>query len=238
MTTGSGSGHGDGDDLGVFVVAGVLAPILSVTAGTVFMATGFGLHLMTPTPRIAQPMITAAWVFYAITGVGVVIGTVAIGIRTIYPRYRGQLLDSGLTGLAVYLAGHRRAHLGREWCAHLAGEYGIPLSRWHRFRLAAGFVAAALVMRCGDVMAVVFWGPLRWILRTDRRADTLISSLSGILTVCLTAFDGLHAVITQDSGGIALVVAALCGAKRWLRRVLEIDVTEPPNRRQPPDPSQ
>ncbi|MEU7241070.1 hypothetical protein [Streptomyces sparsogenes] len=63
---------------GLVAVVSVLAPVLAGTAAIIFLLAGYLLRLLHPTPSIAQPMITAGWLFAALTAAGLLIATIGL----------------------------------------------------------------------------------------------------------------------------------------------------------------
>jgi hypothetical protein len=63
---------------GLVAVLSVLAPVLAGTAAVIFLLAGYLLHLLHPTPSIAQPMVTAGWLFAALTAAGLLIAAVGL----------------------------------------------------------------------------------------------------------------------------------------------------------------
>ncbi|MER6139359.1 hypothetical protein ABT174_04755 [Streptomyces sparsogenes] len=63
---------------GLVAVLSVLAPVLAGTAAVIFLLAGYLLRLLHPTPSIAQPMITAGWLFAALTAAGLLIATIGL----------------------------------------------------------------------------------------------------------------------------------------------------------------
>ncbi|MFJ9341337.1 hypothetical protein ACIRP0_18830 [Streptomyces sp. NPDC101733] len=59
-------GQGDGG-AGVSAVVGVLAPVLAGTAMLIFLLVGYSLKALDPEPAFARTMLTAGWLFGALT---------------------------------------------------------------------------------------------------------------------------------------------------------------------------
>ncbi|MET9606442.1 hypothetical protein ABZZ17_15390 [Streptomyces sp. NPDC006512] len=67
-TSGGEDGMGDQDDgAGVSAVVAVLAPLLAGTAMVIFLLVGYSLRMLDPEPAFAQTMLTAGWLFGALT---------------------------------------------------------------------------------------------------------------------------------------------------------------------------
>ncbi|MEC4015788.1 hypothetical protein [Streptomyces sp. H27-D2] len=60
----------EGSGAGLIAVVAVLAPVLAGTAAAIFLLVGYALHMITPEPSAAQPLITAGWLFAALTAAG------------------------------------------------------------------------------------------------------------------------------------------------------------------------
>ncbi|MES4902360.1 MULTISPECIES: hypothetical protein [unclassified Streptomyces] len=81
VTTAGGFATAVGDaasGAGLAAVLSVLAPVLAGTAAVIFLLVGYLLHLLDPTPSIAQPMVTAGWLFAALTAAGLLIAAVGL----------------------------------------------------------------------------------------------------------------------------------------------------------------
>lgn len=84
-TTEDGNGgRGDGGGAGVSAVVAVLAPVLAGTAMLIFLLVGYGLKMVEPAPAFADTMLTAGWLFGALTVAALlfaVIGLLVTAIR-------------------------------------------------------------------------------------------------------------------------------------------------------------
>ncbi|MEU9105873.1 hypothetical protein AB0D54_16130 [Streptomyces xanthophaeus] len=60
-------GQGSGSGVGVSAVVAVLAPVLAGTAMLIFLLVGYILKLVEPEPAFADTMLTAGWLFGALT---------------------------------------------------------------------------------------------------------------------------------------------------------------------------
>ncbi|MCC5032327.1 hypothetical protein DMH02_003425 [Streptomyces sp. WAC 00631] len=58
---------------GLLAVFAVLAPVLAGAAAAIFLLIGYLLHLVSPEQPMAEPIITAGWIFLALTAAGIVI---------------------------------------------------------------------------------------------------------------------------------------------------------------------
>jgi hypothetical protein len=86
----------------------------------------------------------------------------------------GGRAASGLTGLAVLLAGRKRAALRDEWRAHLAGESGHDPASWHKARQAAGFLLSAIRYRCSDTTDAA-WAVADAVLRSRPLSNLVVT---------------------------------------------------------------
>ncbi|MFD3538008.1 hypothetical protein ACFWUQ_00685 [Streptomyces sp. NPDC058662] len=78
-TTGEdGDGHGDGDGAGVSAVITVLAPVLAGTAMLIFLLIGYSLKMVEPEPAFAKTMLTAGWLFGALTAAALFIAVIGL----------------------------------------------------------------------------------------------------------------------------------------------------------------
>lgn len=97
----------------------------------------------------------------------------------LFRRQYARVSPQKLTGLAVFIAGRRRAAVGCEWRAHLCGETGAGLSADRQVREAAGFVLAAICYRLQDA-ADLAWKPVDSVLgsRVLSNLFVLLATLS------------------------------------------------------------
>ncbi|MCX5196304.1 hypothetical protein OOK31_20790 [Streptomyces sp. NBC_00249] len=61
------SGQGEDGGAGAFAVVAVLAPVLAGTAMLIFLLVGYSLKAVEPEPAFAKTMLTAGWLFGALT---------------------------------------------------------------------------------------------------------------------------------------------------------------------------
>ncbi|MEV7519059.1 hypothetical protein [Streptomyces sp. NPDC091371] len=84
-TTGEESGEQDnGGGAGVSAVVAVLAPVLAGTAMLIFLLVGYSLKMVEPEPAFAETMLTAGWLFGALTAAALlfaVIGLLVTAVR-------------------------------------------------------------------------------------------------------------------------------------------------------------
>ncbi|THA84112.1 hypothetical protein [Streptomyces sp. A0592] len=77
-------GSSSGSGAGVSAVVAVLAPVLAGTAMLIFLLVGYILKLIEPEPAFAQTMLTAGWLFGALTAAALlfaVIGLLVTAVR-------------------------------------------------------------------------------------------------------------------------------------------------------------
>ncbi|MFD7291818.1 hypothetical protein ACFV9W_00895 [Streptomyces sp. NPDC059897] len=86
-------------------------------------------------------------------------------------------------------------------------------------------------MRLSD-MGAPFWTPVDWLLRAERRTNTLIALVVGAQAVYIVGDGGLAALVTEIWEPCAILGGALYVLARWLRRVRGIELatvrSEPP----------
>nr|WP_237520001.1 hypothetical protein [Streptomyces sp. HUCO-GS316] len=136
------------------------------------------------------------------------------------------------TDIAVRIAGRRRAHLGTEWAAILAGapEDGVTFSPRRQCLFALGFVLAALRMRLHD-MARPAWRPVDWLLRTSSRTNAFITSVIGAQAIYIVDGHGLSGLATEIWEPCGVAGASLFALARWLRRMRGIELAAPERER-------
>ncbi|MEU6661682.1 hypothetical protein [Streptomyces sp. NPDC046821] len=79
-TTGLAPAMGEATETGagVTAVVAVLAPVLAGTAAVIFLLVGYLLKLFNPEQAFAQTLLTAGWVFAALTAAGILVAGVAL----------------------------------------------------------------------------------------------------------------------------------------------------------------
>lgn len=63
---------------GAVAVVAVLTPVLAGTAAAIFLLVGYLLKMLTPEPAFAETLLTAGWLFGAITAAGILVGAVGL----------------------------------------------------------------------------------------------------------------------------------------------------------------
>ncbi|MGW3285934.1 hypothetical protein ACWDR3_14960 [Streptomyces sp. NPDC001002] len=80
---------------GAVAVAAVLTPVLAGTAAAIFLLVGYILKMLTPEPAFAQTMLTAGWVFGAMTAAAILVAAVGLLLTALRNR---PSLDTGPYG--------------------------------------------------------------------------------------------------------------------------------------------
>lgn len=83
-SSGEENGGQGGDGAGAGAVIAVLAPVLAGTAMLIFLLVGYSLKMIEPEPAFARTMLTAGWLFGALTVAGLlcaVIGLLVTAVR-------------------------------------------------------------------------------------------------------------------------------------------------------------
>ncbi|MFJ4785957.1 hypothetical protein [Streptomyces sp. NPDC088794] len=80
---------------GAVAVAAVLTPVLAGTAAAIFLLVGYILKMLTPEPAFAQTMLTAGWVFGAMTAAAILVAAVGLLLTALRNR---PSLETGLYG--------------------------------------------------------------------------------------------------------------------------------------------
>jgi hypothetical protein len=125
-----------------------------------------------------------------------------------------------LTGLAVLLAGRRRAALRDEWRAHLAGDGGHDPVSWPKIRQALGFVAAAGRFRLADA-ADQAWRPADAVLGSRTLSNLFVLSPTAAAAMVIFHHDGIDGLLRSAGGVVAIggALYALVRVGRWWRDV-------------------
>ncbi|MFD0267079.1 hypothetical protein ACFVGY_10840 [Streptomyces sp. NPDC127106] len=79
-----GGGREESDGAGITAMVAVLAPVLAATAMVIFLLVGYVLKAVEPEPSFADTMLTAGWLFGALTAVtlfGAVIALLVTAVR-------------------------------------------------------------------------------------------------------------------------------------------------------------
>jgi hypothetical protein len=225
---------------GAVAVAAVLTPVLSGAFASICLLVGYILKMLDPEPAFAQTMLTAGWVFGAMTSAAILVAAVGLLLTALRNRPSAAEREpdvatstdtpSGWADLrtldfASLVAGERRAHLRDEWAAVLAGDpgNGIVLSSSRRMRYAVGFLWAALRMRLHDLTAPL-WTPVDWLLSVESRTHGFITLAVGAQVVYIVYQDHLHALVTEGWGWCAGCGIALRLFVGWLRRIRGIEL--------------
>ncbi|MFE9448721.1 hypothetical protein [Streptomyces sp. NPDC006739] len=69
---------------GVVAVLAVLAPVLAGTAAAIFLLVGYILKMLDPEPAFAQTMLTAGWVFGAVTAAAILVAAVGLLLTALH----------------------------------------------------------------------------------------------------------------------------------------------------------
>ncbi|MEV6727348.1 MULTISPECIES: hypothetical protein [unclassified Streptomyces] len=81
------SGQDEGDDgAGVSAVVAVLAPVLAGTAMLIFLLVGYVLKAIEPEPAFADTMLTAGWLFGALTVVSLLFAVIGLLVTAVRNR--------------------------------------------------------------------------------------------------------------------------------------------------------
>ncbi|MHC3471283.1 hypothetical protein ACYF6T_21665 [Streptomyces sp. 7R007] len=80
---------------GAVAVLAVLAPVLAGTAAAIFLLVGYILKMFDPEPAFAQTMLTAGWVFGAVTAAAILVAAVGLLLTALHNR---PTLDTGPYG--------------------------------------------------------------------------------------------------------------------------------------------
>src|ERR1700733_5846712 len=134
-------------------------------------------------------------------------------------RIRGGAV-SGLTSIAVLLAGPKREALRDEWRAHLAGESGHDPADRRKIGEALGFIASAIQCRCADA-ADAAWTPVDAVLKSRTRSNLFVLVPTWAAAYLVLRHEGVLGVVKAAEGISAIggTLYALVRAGRWYRKV-------------------
>ncbi|QEV19028.1 hypothetical protein [Streptomyces alboniger] len=109
---------------GAVAVVAVLAPVLAGTAAAIFLLVGYILKMLNPEPAFADTLLTAGWLFGALTAGGILVGAVGLLLTA---------LRNGSTSLqAGRLHGERHEEVSRAreaWGQALLEQGVVPFLR-------------------------------------------------------------------------------------------------------------
>ncbi|MEU7054502.1 hypothetical protein [Streptomyces sp. NPDC046197] len=80
---------------GAVAIVAVLAPVLAGTAAAIFLLVGYILKMLDPAPAFAQTMLTAGWVFGAVTAAAILVAAVGLLLTALRNR---PSLEGGPSG--------------------------------------------------------------------------------------------------------------------------------------------
>jgi hypothetical protein len=125
-----------------------------------------------------------------------------------------------LAGVAVFIAGRKRAALGTEWCAHLSGETGAGLPQGRQLQAAAGFILAAVRYRLQDA-ADLAWRPVDVVLGSRELSNLVVLLATFGMSVVFLRSRGFYNLCVNFQNVAAVWAAAygLIRVGRWWRGV-------------------
>ena len=127
---------------------------------------------------------------------------------------------SGLTALAGFLAGRKRAASYDEWRSHLVGMSGHEPPDWRTVKAATGFVRSAIRFRCSDV-ADAGWRLAEAVLKSRKLSNVTVFVPTGVAAIIILHRDGAAKTLAVY-GSIAAIggsLYALIRVGRWYRNV-------------------
>ncbi|MEU6823876.1 hypothetical protein ABZ921_24865 [Streptomyces atriruber] len=108
---------------GAIAVVAVLAPVLAGTAAAIFLLVGYILKMLTPEPAFADTLLTAGWLFGALTAGGILVAAAGLLLTA---------LRNGSTSLQANLHGERHEEVSRAreaWGQALLERGVVPFLR-------------------------------------------------------------------------------------------------------------
>jgi hypothetical protein len=132
-------------------------------------------------------------------------------------RWYARVSPQRLTGLAVLIAGRKRAGLSSEWRSHLSGETGWGLPRDQQVREAAGFVRAAVRYRLQDAADRAWW-PVDVVLASRELSNLIVMLATLVVAVISIHGAGLYGLVS-NLANVAVVpafaLALIHGGRRY-----------------------
>ncbi|MGW6407452.1 hypothetical protein ACWF95_09810 [Streptomyces vinaceus] len=102
--------QGEGEDgAGVSAVVAVLAPVLAGTAMLIFLLVGYILKAIEPEPAFADTMLTAGWLFGALTVVSLLFAVIALLVTAVRNRATEVVAEDGAEAIPDEVARAREA---------------------------------------------------------------------------------------------------------------------------------
>ena len=142
---------------------------------------------------------------------------------------RARVSSQRLTGLAAFIAGHKRAVIGNEWRAHLSGETGAGLSADRLTREAAGFILAAIRFRVEDA-ADLAWRPVDAVLASRTLSNLMVLTVT-LATAAIFARQGGVYGVADNLVGVGVVWGAAFGLIHYGREWRDVKPAERKPRR-------
>ncbi|MEV7194915.1 hypothetical protein AB0N81_24375 [Streptomyces sp. NPDC093510] len=108
---------------GAIAVVAVLAPVLAGTAAAIFLLVGYILKMLNPEPAFADTLLTAGWLFGALTAGGILVAAVGLLLTA---------LRNGSTSLQAGLHGEQHEEVSRareDWGRALLERGVVPFLR-------------------------------------------------------------------------------------------------------------
>ncbi|MFD7079745.1 hypothetical protein ACFYXV_15800 [Streptomyces sp. NPDC002181] len=116
LSTPGSTGERDGgpqdegeDGAGVSAVVAVLAPVLAGTAMLIFLLVGYILKAIEPEPSFADTMLTAGWLFGALTVVSLLFAVVGLLVTAVRNRATEVVAEDGTDAMPDEVARAREA---------------------------------------------------------------------------------------------------------------------------------
>jgi hypothetical protein len=131
-----------------------------------------------------------------------------------------------MIGVALFVAGHRRAHLRDAWRSDLFTEDGqyIPIRR--QLRHGAGYLIAAVSYRLVNDLGAVLGRHLDSMLASRAQTRAVVTCLYALPVSMILSRQGLYGLVT-NAPQLSVLAAALGAGLRWLRGRRGV---EPPKR--------
>ncbi|MEU3773083.1 hypothetical protein AB0F11_07705 [Streptomyces sp. NPDC032472] len=98
---GAGQEDGEGDGAGISAMVAVLAPVLAAAAMLIFLLLGYTLKAVDPEPSFADTMLTAGWLFGALTVVTLLFAAVGLLVTAVRNRATEVVAGDGDAAEAV-----------------------------------------------------------------------------------------------------------------------------------------
>lgn len=125
-------------------------------------------------------------------------------------------LTRQMTGIALFIAGRRRAYLRTAWRSDLINQDCNYISVRRQLRHGSGFLIAAVKYRLINDLGEMLGRRLDLILASRTQTRAIVTCLYAIPVAMILSRQGLYGLVF-DAGQLSIFAIALAGGLRRLR---------------------